>query len=314
MLGQKAHGLGRGDLLVWDSKATGKLVVVDSEMVFWSFSVCFDHLLPLFSAGEICLLQDVIENFKGSKHYCASSAVAQECHKLIESAPPHGNVDHRSQMLRVAAAVLSVELKDTRSQRSAFVRIEDHMVQVFQELSADELLKLSIGDLASKFRCSRRHLNRLFHQHLGFSVGALRMEMRLLKAVSLLRDPNTKVISVAEQCGFNHLGLFNTCFKRRFGSSPGKWRKTGLKNQGQTLVAFNGGLPCMVSTENLQPAADNGGISAPIRAKVYQILKETQPRVLADVPFRHAAEKKRYPVRGKKSRASDAAVRYGPSS
>jgi hypothetical protein len=52
------------------------------------------------------------------------------------------------------------------------------------------------------------------------------MEMRLLKAVALLREPTSKVINVAEQCGFNHLGLFNTCFKRRFGASPGEWRKT----------------------------------------------------------------------------------------
>jgi AraC-like DNA-binding protein len=85
---------------------------------------------------------------------------------------------------------------------------------------------LPVEELAKKFNCSRRHLTRLFHQHFGVSVGALRMEMRLLKAVSLLADPEAKVIDVAEKCGFNHLGLFNTCFKRRFGSSPGQWRKS----------------------------------------------------------------------------------------
>jgi hypothetical protein len=51
------------------------------------------------------------------------------------------------------------------------------------------------------------------------------MEMRLLKALSLLRDPDVKIIHVAEQCGFNHLGLFNACFKKRFGNTPGQWRK-----------------------------------------------------------------------------------------
>jgi AraC-like DNA-binding protein len=100
------------------------------------------------------------------------------------------------------------------------------MIQVFEKLSSEEILTLSVGELARKFSCSRRHLNRLFHQHFGFSVASLRMEMRLLKAVSLLRDPDMKIINVAEGCGFNHLGLFNTCFKRRFGRSPGEWRKT----------------------------------------------------------------------------------------
>jgi hypothetical protein len=49
--------------------------------------------------------------------------------------------------------------------------------------------------------------------------------------VSLLRDANAKVINVAEECGFNHLGLFNTCFKRRFGTSPGQWRKSTLRSE-----------------------------------------------------------------------------------
>ena len=98
-------------------------------------------------------------------------------------------------------------------------------MQVFEKLSADEILTLSVGQLAIKFNCSRRHLNRLFRQYFSFSVASLRMEMRLLKAASLLRDPATKIISVAEECLFNHLGLFNTCFKRRFGKTPGEWRK-----------------------------------------------------------------------------------------
>ena len=89
-------------------------------------------------------------------------------------------------------------------------------------------MNLSVDDLASKFGCSRRHLSLLFHSHFGISVAALRMEIRLLKAISLLRDPEAKVINIAEDCGFNHLGLFNTCFKRRFGANPRQWRKSNM--------------------------------------------------------------------------------------
>ena len=55
------------------------------------------------------------------------------------------------------------------------------------------------------------------------------MELRMLRAISLLRDGGVKVNHVAEQCGFNHLGLFYNCFKRRFGTSPGRWRMLSLK-------------------------------------------------------------------------------------
>jgi hypothetical protein len=43
---------------------------------------------------------------------------------------------------------------------------------------------------------------------------------------------------VAEKCGFNHLGLFNTCFKKRFGTSPGQWRN--LINQASNHAAEAG--------------------------------------------------------------------------
>jgi len=218
--------LSPGDVLVLDGAVGGKLCAPDrGEMVFACFSLCFEHLLPLFASSEICLLQGVTDGFKQARLYPASSPLAVECHRLLGEVPPQFNLDHRGQLLRVAAAILTVEFTNAHGQRVGFIRPEDHMIQVFEKLSAAELVSLSVAELAGKFGCSRRHLNRLFHQHFGISVAALRMEMRLLKAVSLLRNPDAKVINVAEECGFNHLGLFNICFKRRFGTSPGQWRK-----------------------------------------------------------------------------------------
>jgi len=222
-----------GDILVLNGTAGGKFSVHDKgEFLFWSFSVCFENLLPLFSGNEISLLHNVTDGYKAARVYSASSPLATECQRLLGVVPPQFNLDHRGQLVRIAATILSVEFKESQTRRSGFARPENHMVQVFERLSATELINLSVGELAGKFSCSRRHLNRLFHQHFGVSVAALRMEMRLLKAMSLLRDTEAKIINVAEQCGFNHLGLFNTCFKRRFGSSPGQWRKTILLDEG----------------------------------------------------------------------------------
>ena len=100
-----------------------------------------------------------------------------------------------------------------------------------------------MGELAGKFHCSSRHLNRLFHKHFGFSVAALRMEMRLIKAITLLRNRDAKVIHVAEECGFNHLGLFNSCFKHRFGTSPGRWRDANVPAHAQPPGLIRGRLP-----------------------------------------------------------------------
>jgi AraC-like DNA-binding protein len=312
-LGTNALSLTPGDVMVVNPQVGGKLLVQNGEAVFWSFSIRLEHLLPLFSAEEICLLQNIAENFNRSKLYAASSPVAKECHRLAECAPPEGNIDHRGQLVRIAAAILSVEFLNATTQRSGFVRVEDHMLQVFESLAADELLTLSVGELADKFGCSRRHLNRLFHQHFGFSVAALRMEMRLLKAVSLLRDPDTKVISVAEQCGFNHLGLFNTCFKRRFGSSPGQWRKTASASPVAPTFTVNGSPIPKKPSNSVDSTAKTNDASDPIKAKVYEVLKKAYPAVAASPPLRGQSGQQGPPPNAAKSRPRETDSRYRPA-
>jgi AraC-like DNA-binding protein len=224
--GAGSHRLGCGDVWVVNSAAGAKISARENgEVVFWYFVAEFEHLFPLFSGREICLLQNVAEGFKQGRIYPGTSPVAKECLRLAEEVPVQFSLDHRSHVLRIVSAILTAEFKTMQPKLADFTPMRDHVVQVFERLQTHELLNLSVGELAKKFNCSRRHLNRLFHQHFGLSVASLRMEMRLLKAVSLLVDPDAKIIHVAEKCGFHHLGLFNTCFRKRFGSSPSQWRK-----------------------------------------------------------------------------------------
>jgi hypothetical protein len=95
------------------------------------------------------------------------------------------------------------------------------------------------------------------------------MEMRLLKAVSLLRDADIKIINVAEQCGFNHLGLFNTCFKRRFGSSPGKWRESTIKSAGQSLRKPEVKSGCPLQSSGICPMGEHFDHSASAALKSF---------------------------------------------
>jgi len=275
-----------GDVLVLNrtQEGEGGLCADErSEMVFWFFAANFEHLFPLFAGNEIRLLQNVIEGFKGTKLYGASSPLAGECHRLLAEVPPQFNLDHRSQLLRVVAAILDMEFKTAQPYRVGFVRAEEHMIQVFEKLSANELLSLSVGELAARFGCSKRHLNRLFHQHFGFSVAAMRMEMRLLKAASLLRDPDTKVINVAEQSGFNHLGLFNTCFKRRFGASPGQWRKMSAQAEARSVRPVNDRLACPLRSNGLCPWTRNFDNGQPAEGEASETQKAGSARLVIGV-------------------------------
>jgi len=70
------------------------------------------------------------------------------------------------------------------------------------------------------------------------------MELRLQRARHLLASSNAKIIHVALDSGYRHLGLFNILFKRRFGMTPSQWRRQNLPKQ--PVVGLRRGLPKLV--------------------------------------------------------------------
>ena len=226
LAGAAVHGLGAGDVLILSGSGSGKLSpALPGELGLAWFSVSMEHLFPLFDGAEISVLQAVMDGLKGAKVYPAAEYTASESHRLLSQVPSQINLEYRSHLLRVASVILSVEFQTVRQRRNQPLPIEDRVVRIFEQLSNADILDQSVPQLASRFGCTRRHLDRLFLQYFGISASALRMEIRLVKAMSLLRNPEAKVTNVASDCGFNHLGLFNLRFKKRFGCSPGQWRE-----------------------------------------------------------------------------------------
>ncbi len=250
------HRLAPGDVLVLNPISEGEVGGDDgSEFAFSFFAAGLEDVFPLFGSREITQLQNVYETLKATRLHGFDTTLAKDCHSLLAEAPPQSNLDHRVQLLRVVAALLCAEFRTVQTHLPGFVHAEDHLAQVLESLTTEELMNLSVGELAARFACSRRHLSRLFHQHFGFSVAAMKMEMRLLKAVALLRDPNLKIITVAEHCGFNYLGLFNACFKRRFGVTPSQRRKIMAEAQGRSDRLLRLGPSCPLRSHGLCPYA-----------------------------------------------------------
>lgn len=199
------------------------------------FSVSLELLYPLFGSSEIIHLHSFAEHFQGLVRYRCGTYEAEECHRALGDVPPQVNLDHRSRLLRVVATALSPQLDHILKQPNGLVTQNVHFSKVVAALSIDDLQRMGIDELAGQFGCSRRHLNRLFHKYFGISVADLRREARLLKALCLLRHPGSKIMGIAEECGFNHLGLFNSSFKRRFGASPGQLRKEWAQAEGEPV-------------------------------------------------------------------------------
>ena len=100
--------------------------------------------------------------------------------------------------------------------------------QLVGQIPQAELADHTLAELAAQLHCSERHFSRLFRDEFGDSLRARQIELRLQRARQLLVNSNAKIINVAYESGYRHLGLFNAMFKKRFGMTPSEWRRENL--------------------------------------------------------------------------------------
>jgi len=84
---------------------------------------------------------------------------------------------------------------------------------------------ISVQDIADYVGVDRTHLYRLFKKHLGISPSKQLCDARLNRAASLMENPELSMSDIALLSGFYDLSHFSRNFQRKFGASPGKYRK-----------------------------------------------------------------------------------------
>lgn len=71
---------------------------------------------------------------------------------------------------------------------------------------------------------SQEYINRAFKRFLNTTPTKYINELRLKRAVVLLKETDNSILDIAESCGFNNLSHFYSEFKRIYGISPNKVR------------------------------------------------------------------------------------------
>ena len=103
-------------------------------------------------------------------------------------------------------------------------KLRERFREFIGHMSEAELASRSLPDLARDMHCSERHFSRLFREEFGEPLRSRQIELRLQRAHRLLVDSEDKIIHIAFESGYRHLGLFNAMFKKRFGVTPSEWR------------------------------------------------------------------------------------------
>ncbi|ARP42956.1 putative response regulatory protein [Geobacillus thermodenitrificans] len=86
---------------------------------------------------------------------------------------------------------------------------------------------LTLNEVAQAVHVNPSYLSNMFKVKKGTNFSDCLLELRMRKAMELLRDRNAKVYEVAEMVGYSNPQYFSVCFKKYVGLSPLDFKKSG---------------------------------------------------------------------------------------
>lgn len=92
-------------------------------------------------------------------------------------------------------------------------------------LDENYLNKITVKDVSDLLFVSPFYLERIFKKKVGFSLNQYVINRKLGHAQTLLTDTDDSVVKIAELVGYDNPGYFNLLFKKKFGITPGTYRK-----------------------------------------------------------------------------------------
>lgn len=99
------------------------------------------------------------------------------------------------------------------------------VAQAVQLIRREARRGINVTDIVEALPVSRRSLEQRFKQARGRTLLEELQQERLRQACKLLRFTDLALEQVAQECGFFSLQRFFIQFKRRYGMTPGNWRR-----------------------------------------------------------------------------------------
>jgi AraC-like DNA-binding protein len=121
-------------------------------------------------------------------------------------------------------------VRDSRAAR-------DSVYAALAEIEHAASEELRLGDLARVAGMSPYHFLRVFKRETGVTPHRFLMQVRVRRALELLRDTTRPVTEIAFDVGFGDLSNFINTFRREVGCSPARFRKTTPEDWAATVLA-----------------------------------------------------------------------------
>jgi AraC-like DNA-binding protein/mannose-6-phosphate isomerase-like protein (cupin superfamily) len=143
--------------------------------------------------------------------------------KICDERPYSYQLAVKGYMFMIIHILLSEYTLDTSTQ-TASEKSLDKIKTVLTYIADNYQRPITVEEMANKCFYSKSYFMKFFKETMGMGFIQYLNDYRLETAAALLVKNDGNIIDTAIAVGFDNLSYFNRCFKRKFGTTPKKYK------------------------------------------------------------------------------------------
>ena len=214
---------------------SGDLIFIPKGVIHRTNYTTATHSRLLINFTDDYIPYDIVDKFKESKYLYRSREIATNIEIMfdkIEQEYNHTDEFTKSLLYCHTAEILYLILRYPGSLEEATTGNEliDGIVRY---MNSNYMTDIKLSSVAKMKSISQEHLSRTFKSCTGLGFNEYLTLVRLRRAEEMIRDDHDKTISeIAYECGFNDGNYFSYKFKKMYGMSPIRLRKSNGEKGG----------------------------------------------------------------------------------
>ncbi|MDF2835144.1 MAG: hypothetical protein K0Q63_784 [Paenibacillus sp.] len=163
------------------------------------------------------LCSEIMSKVLDKEHKKRLSAVNEYLDKISKCASLH---DLKDLMFAI------IDIVEASSGSSAKAESANKIIEQIKQLIEENYEQdLSLEGIAQKVYLTPSYLSYLFKKETGQSLIRYITQVRMDKAVELLRDTNIKIVDICQMLGYRSSNYFIQSFRQHYGVTPAKYRE-----------------------------------------------------------------------------------------
>ena len=192
------------------------VIMFDIKNLFNNTVSTYSYLEPIIN-GEVC--------FKYKTDHPEIVSIANDIVKMSNIGEEHHSLEIVGSLYKLLGLLLK-HCVDTSLSKN---RTSENLDNVLNYINANLGRKLSIEEISKTLGYERSYFCRKFKKTIGVTATEYIRIARLEQARELLEKTNRSIMNIAISSGFHDSAYFINCFKKVYGVSPSKYRKSTKK-------------------------------------------------------------------------------------